>query len=141
MLDQIIENFRRASESSLQMQQEAFKQLAQQWSGGPHSSGSSGPSADWTGNIHKRSIDLTVESLNRNCESLEAMYRSGIGLVEQALRVSEAKSPEDYRRMVDELWRKLFTTFKEQSEVQLREFQRWAETMFEMAPRPASNQS
>ena len=124
MIDQIIENFRRASESSLQMQQEAFKQLSQQWSG--LTPGSAGSSTDWGSSVHKRSIDLTIESMNRNCESLEQMYRSGIGLVEQALRVSEAKSPEDYRRMVDELWRKLFTTFKEQSEVQLREFQRWA---------------
>jgi hypothetical protein len=139
MIDQIIENFRRASESSLQMQQEAFKQLAQQWSG--LAPGAPGASAEWSGNIHKRSIDLTIESLNRNCESLESMYRSGISVVEQALRVSEAKSPEDYRRMVDELWRKLFTTFKEQSEVQLREFRRWAETMFEMVPRPAGAQS
>src|SRR6185436_4846461 len=139
MIDQIIENFRRASESSLQMQQEAFKQLAQQWSG--LAPGAPGASAEWSGNIHKRSIDLTIESMNRNCESLESMYRSGISVVEQALRVSEAKAPEDYRRMVDERWRKLFTTFKEQSEVQLREFRRWAETMFEMVPRPAGAQS
>jgi hypothetical protein len=139
MIDQLIDSFRKASESSLQIQQDMFKQWSQQW---PTSSPTAPwAPADWGNTFQKRSIDLTIESLNRHRESLESTYRSGIGLVEQALRVSEAKSPEDYRRMVEDLWRKLFSTFKEQSEAQFREFQKWAEKLFETAPKPSGDQS
>jgi hypothetical protein len=51
------------------------------------------------------------------------------------LRISEAKTPDDYRRMAEELWRKMFTVCKDQSETQLRGFQKGVEELFEMVPK------
>ena len=55
------------------------------------------------------------------------MYRAGIALIESTFSVADAKSPEDYRRNVEEIWRKLFDLQKQQSESQLRDFQTFYE--------------
>jgi hypothetical protein len=139
MIDQFILGIRKASESSLQMQQDMLRYWAQHLSS--PSLGTSGAPSEWSPTAaQKRSIDLMIEGLNRHRESLESTYRSGIELIEQTLRVSEAKSPEDWRRLIEDLGRKVFASFKEQSELQLRELQKWAEKMFE-APKTAGNQS
>jgi hypothetical protein len=139
MIDQMVENFRRVSESSMQMQQDLFRQWTQQWSSAIPSV--PGATADWGDDFRRRSIDMTLEGLNRHRESLEASYRAGIELLAKAFRISEAKSPEDYRRNLADLWRKMFTTIKEQSEAQLAEYQRWGEKLFEMTPRATNGQS
>jgi hypothetical protein len=138
MIDQLMESIRKASESSLQIQQDMFKHWSQQWAssvpgvpGGPGDSGEA---------FRKRVIDMTIEVLNKHRESLETTYRSSIEVLAQSLRVSEAKSPDDYRRMIEELWGKLFVTFKDQSETQFREFQRWAEKLFDVAPKNGASQ-
>jgi hypothetical protein len=137
MLDQVMESFRKASESSLQMQQDIFKRWTQQWFSSP----SNGASAEWSGSAQRRSIDLAIEALNKHRESLEASYRSSIQVLEQAFRVTEARSPEDCRRMVEDLWRNVLNTMKEQSENQFREMMRWTEKLFEVTPRPAEQSS
>lgn len=125
MFDQMFESFRRASESALQAQHEMFRQWAQQWPTSP-----AGLSSDW-GDAQKRWVESTTDALNKHRAIVDATYKSGIELIESAFRVTEAKSPEDYRRLVEDLWRKLSDTFKKQSETQLREFQsateRWLE--------------
>jgi hypothetical protein len=123
MVDQLFDTFRKASESSLHMQQELFKQWARQWgSVAPQE----GASSDIGRTAQKRWVALGVELLDKHRESLDATYKSGIALIEQSFNTSEAKSPDDYRRLTEELWRKLFETYKSQSEAQLNAFQRWS---------------
>ena len=133
MFDQMFESFRRASESSLQMQQEMFKQWAPQWPAMPLNA--AGASAEWARTFQKRWIEFMTDSLNKQRESLDSMYKSGIQVIEQAFRISEAKSPDDYRRMVEELWRKMAEISKDQSETQIREFQKGVEKWLEMLPK------
>jgi hypothetical protein len=130
MFDQLLENFRKASESSMQMQQDVFRQWTQQWLSPPPNA--SGVSAQWYRTLQKRWHELAIELLSKNRESLDAAWQAGIQVIDQSFRVTEAKSPEDTRRMVEDLWRKLFDTFKAQSETQFREFQQWSERSFEM---------
>lgn len=130
MVDQLFDNFRKASESSLQMQQELFKQWAQQWgSGAPQA----GASSDVGRTVQKRWVELGVELLNKHRESLDATYRSGIQIIEQSFGASEAKSPDDYRHLTEELWRKLFETYKSQTEAQFNAFQHWSAKSAEAA--------
>lgn len=131
MFDQLFENFRKASESSLQAQQEMFKQWMQQWPAAPLNA--TGTSAEWSSNLQKRWLESMKETLNRHREVLDTTYRSGIQVIEQAFRVSDAKSPDEYQRLVQELWRKLSETFKEQSEAQVREFQKASEKWLDVA--------
>ena len=65
--------------------------------------------------------------LNRHREAIDGIYKSGIQLIEQSLQAGEAKSPDEYRRIVEDLWRKLFDLQKEQSESQFRDFQTFYE--------------
>lgn len=124
MFDQLIDGVRKASESSLQMQQEMFKNWTRLFSGPAHEAGAQ---AELGRGSQKRWLDLSVEMLNRHRETVDAIYKAGIQLIEQTFHVSEAKSPDDYRKMVEDLWRKLFELQKEQSESQVRDFQTFYE--------------
>jgi len=124
MFDQLIEGVRKASESSLQMQQEAFKQWTRLFSGPGQDAGAQ---MDWGRGPQKRWLELGVEMLNRHREMLDSTYRSGIQIIEQTLHVSEAKTADDYRRIIDELWRKLFDLQRQASESQMRDFQTFYE--------------
>jgi hypothetical protein len=118
MFDQLFESFRKASESSLQAQQEMFKQW---WQHSAPLLGANGVTD--MGDVQKRWKEYATEKMEKQRVLLDSLYRSGIEVIEQAFRVTEAKTPEDYRRVMEELWRKLSENFKAQSEVQLREFQ------------------
>ena len=128
MFDQLFETFRKASESSLQAQQDLFKQWLQQWPTTPLNP--SGVPTDW-GDMQKRWLEATTETLNKQRALVDSTYRSGIDLIQHAFKVAEARSPEDYRRLVEELWRKLSDTFKAQSESQFREIQTATEKWLE----------
>jgi hypothetical protein len=126
MFDLLLESFRKASESSMQVPMDMLKNLTQQLPG------ASGASMEWSKSFQKRWAEFAIESLHKHRESLDSTYRSGIQLIEQTFRVSEVKSPNDYQRLVEELWRKLLDVFKQQSESQVRELQSWAAKSFEM---------
>ena len=131
MFDQLFENFRRASESSLQTQQEMFKQWAQQWPS-PSLNGGGGGASDQARAIQKRWKEVATNALQEHHEVVDASYRSGIQVIEQAFRISEAKSPEDHRRLMEDLWRKTSEIFKQQGEAQLRQFKKVAEQWLNM---------
>jgi hypothetical protein len=124
MYDQMFETYRKTSESWLQMQQDLFRTVVQQWMSTPPTA--TGAAADWNRGFQKRWIELAVEILNRHRESVDSMYRSVIQLLEQTTKISEAKSSEEYRRIVEDMWRKWFESVKSQSETQFRDVQNWA---------------
>jgi hypothetical protein len=130
MNDQMFDTFYKAAESSLHMQQEMFRQ----WPSMPLHPAA--VSAEWFQTLQKRWVEIVTDSLSKHRESLDSIYRSGIEVFEQSLRLSEAKSPEDYRRMVEELWRKVFAMYKDQSETQIREFQKGVEKWFDLVAKP-----
>jgi hypothetical protein len=131
MLDQMFEGFRKASETSLQMQQDLLRQWTQQvLSGSPATANAS---AEGIRNLQKTWLQMTLELLNQHRTSIDAAYQAGIQILEQTVQMSEAKSPEDYRRGLEQLWSNLFETFKTRSETQFREFRKWTEKSFEVA--------
>jgi hypothetical protein len=141
MLEQFFESFRKASESTLQTQQDIFLQWVQQWPSMPiDTAGVS--AAQWSESLRKRWVESSTAALNQHRELLDASYRVTIHLIEQAFRVSEAKSLEEYRRLSEELLRTMAETFKQQSETQLREIESTAEKWLEMGqPARANGQS
>jgi hypothetical protein len=124
MYEQIFETYRKSSESWLQMQQDMFRNVAQQWLSTPPST--AGMATDFNRNVQKRWMELAIEILNRHRESLDTTYQSLIQLVEQTSKMSDVKSSDEYRRVVEEAWRKWFETVKSQSETQFRDVQNWA---------------
>jgi hypothetical protein len=131
MFDQLFATFRRASESSLQMQNEVFKYWSQQWASlAPNGVGGS---SDPSQSVKTRFMDLGIELLHKHRQSLDGAYAAGIEIIEKTFRASDAKSPDDYRRLVDDLWRKVFDTFKAQADSQLDAFQKWSTKSVESA--------
>ena len=61
--------------------------------------------------------------LNKHRETLDAQYRAGIRTIEDAFRVGEAKDPEQFRKLTEELWRHSFECLKTVAEAQMRDFQ------------------
>lgn len=135
MFDQLFENFRRMSETALQMHQDVLRQWTSQW---PSAMPLGGAGPDFGRDFQKRWQTLATDSLRKHSEALDATYKSGIQIIEQTFRVSDSDSPEEQRRMVEELWGKLFKTMKEQAESQFREFQKAAELWLEMLQKSAS---
>jgi hypothetical protein len=132
MFDLLIESFRKASESSMQVPMDMIKNLTQQLPS------ASGAGMEWSKTFQKRWAEFTLESLNKQRESLDSTYRTGIQLIEQTLRISDVKSSAEYQKIVEQLWQKLLDVFKEQSESQVRDLQTWAAKSFEIQ-RASSN--
>jgi hypothetical protein len=135
MFEQLLDSFRRASESTVQGQQQLFKQWLQQVPGAP-STPSAGP-FEWSQKVHQQWLESLGETLNRQRDLLESSYRKGAQLIEQASRTSELKSPEDYRRLTEDLWRSFSETLKEQAEANVRDFQKATQRWLEVAPHSA----
>ena len=128
MFDKMFETFRKTAEQSLKAQQDMFKQWTQPFPFTPFGPQSAaGMASDWNETVQKRWLETTTEALNNHREFLNSLYRSGIQALEQSFRVTSAKSPEDYQRLLEDFWKKMTESFKEQSEAQMREFQKAAE--------------
>ena len=78
MFDQLIDGVRKASESSLQMQQEMFKHWTRLFTGPAQEAGAqAGAQAEWGRTSQKRWLELGVEMLNRHREAVDSIYKSG----------------------------------------------------------------
>jgi len=136
MFDQVFDNFRKASETTLQAQQDLFHQWMSQW---PMFSMDSTPPAskgvvtEQARSFQKQWTDTATALMTKHCEALDAQYRAGIRTIEDALRTTEAKSPEEFRQLTEELWRKSFEVLKQTIENQIRDFliavEKWSELM------------
>jgi hypothetical protein len=137
MFEHMVDGVRRASESSLQLQQEILKSWTRLWvAGAPGAGGTSG--AEWSRSTQKRWLELGVEMMHRQREALDATFKAGIQLIEQAFHVGDAKSGDELRRLTEDLWRKLFDLQKEQAEHQFRDFQSWIEKSSTLAQQDAA---
>jgi len=140
MFDQVLDNFRKANESTIQLQQEMFRQWSRLWAQAPGvSKTATVPFADpgaWVEQFHefqKYSAKSVTELLKKHKETLDAQYESGVQAIEDAFRVADAKDPAQYRRLTEELWRHSFDCLKTVVEDQMRGFQTISEAFSEAA--------
>jgi glutathione S-transferase len=136
MFDQVFDNFRKATETTLQAQQDLFRQWMLQWpmfSMDPTTPGSNGIISEQARSFQKQWTESVMALMTKHCEALDTQYRAGIRTIEDALRTTEVKSPEEFRRLTEELWRKSFEVLKQTIENQIRDFQvaveKWSELM------------
>ena len=136
MLDQVFDNVRKATETTLQAQQDLFRQWMTQWPMYPITPTTpTGPNGvnEQVRTFQRQWTDSVTALMTKHCEALDVQYRAGIKTIEDALRTTEAKSPEEFRKLTEELWRKSFEVLKQTIENQLRDFQaaieRWSDLM------------
>jgi rubrerythrin len=139
MYDQILDTFRKAAESTLQMQQEMFRNWTQQWTQNAVSAAM--PALPHLGTawldqlraLQKTWSSSVTEMLNKHRQALDAQYKAGIDTIDQAFKVGEARTPEQFRKLTEELWKHSFDTFRTLTEAQMRDFQgaadKWLETV------------
>jgi hypothetical protein len=69
--------------------------------------------------------------LDKHRETLDAQYRTGIRIIEEAFRLGDAKDPEQLRKLTEELWRRSFESLRSVTEDQMREcqsmMQKWSD--------------
>jgi hypothetical protein len=142
MFDEILDNYRKATEATLQFQQMMLRSCGQQW---PPTFGVPIPTdvGSWPEQFHKAQKKLgetITDMLNKHRETLDGQYRAGIRLIEDAFRTGEAKDPEQFRRLMEELWRHSFEALKSVTEDQIRECQSVMKKWFELVTQSANVQ-
>jgi hypothetical protein len=140
MFDQILDSYhRRAAESTAQFQMMLLRNWVQQW---PQMVGFSNPGAAWFAQAQaarKKWGETITAMLNEHREVLDAQYRAGIKIIEDAFRVGEARDPEQFRRLTEELWKHSIETLKTVAEEQRREFQDVMQKWFELVSRSTAS--
>jgi hypothetical protein len=138
MFDQILETYRRATESSLLFQQMMLRNWTEQW---PQAFGATPPQAslpEQVYSIQKKLGETITEMLNKHRETLDAQYRAGIAAIEDAFHVAEAKDPQQFRKLTEELWRHNYECLKSMAESQMRDIQAVTQKWFELASQGAA---
>jgi hypothetical protein len=127
MFDQAFESLRKATESSIALQQEMFRKWMDLWPGIPVSTF---PFTELQ-KFQKKWVEVVSELVKKQNETLEAKFKAGLQNIEEAFRLAEIKDPEVLRTKTVELWQKTFDYLRQASETQLRDFQhavsKWAE--------------
>ncbi|QEH35155.1 hypothetical protein OJF2_37000 [Aquisphaera giovannonii] len=150
MFDVILENYRKAAESTMKMQQDMMRNWAMQWPqmlGGQGfglpvvGAGSALPGAAWLeqmGEAQKKWAQSVTEMLDKHRESLDAQYRAGIRTIEDAFKVGQAKDPQQFQKLTEELWKQSFDCLKTVAEAQVRDVQTAMQKWYEAASKAAA---
>ncbi len=136
MVDKILENYSKAVESTLKLQQEMLRNWTMQLSpfgtqvfelpmtgtstsasatpaasasATPAASATATPAAAWLEQLstaQRKCAEVVADMLKRHQETLDEEYRAGIRAIDDAFRVGEARNPEQFQRLGEELWRR-----------------------------------
>jgi len=147
MVDKILENYSKAAESTLRLQQEMLRNWTMQWSPfgtqvfelpltGTSTSASETPAPAWLGRLstaQRKWAEAVTDMLKRHQETLDEQYRAGIRAIDGAFRVGEARDPQQFRRLSEELWRRNCEVLKTAVASQMHDvqsvMQKWCEAV------------
>jgi hypothetical protein len=128
MFEQVFENMRLATESSIQLQQEMFKKWVGAWSGVPVAPDGG---ADKLKQAQEKWMEFTTDLVKKERETLESQFSAGLKCIEEAFHLAEAKEPRELRAKTIELWQQSIDCMRQAYEVQMRDFQaavaKWTE--------------
>jgi len=128
MFDPVFESIRKATETTVQMQQELFKKWVSLWPGTPPAPPAWAPQFE---QFQKKWAEVVNDLIKRQKEGVEFQFKAGMENIEKAFQVGEAKTAEELRARTVELWKKCFEGFQKTYEAQLKDFEaamkKWAE--------------
>jgi DNA anti-recombination protein RmuC len=135
MFDQALDNLRKATEATMQFQQEMFRQWVQKCAEMP-SVPTQGAlfgkeSVDQVRAFQKQWVEGFTGLLNKHRETLDAQYEAGVRTIDEAFRSMDSRDPERFRKLAEELWRQSFDCLRTVIESQIRDYQTAAEKGFE----------
>jgi hypothetical protein len=127
--DRVYDDFRKATEATLQIQQDLFRQWVTFWPAFPKVQ----PSwVEQFQQFQKKWTQASAELTRKYLEAWDKQYKAGVESLEGALRMAEAKDPAELRQLVLGLWHKSFDSLKELAQTQVHNFQ----TTFERCMEP-----
>jgi len=132
--DQMFETFRKAAESTLEMQQNLFRQWTTAWPGtmaGPIPKFQQ-PGIEQFQQFCKEWTEATAEVTRKNLEICERQYKAGLELLQTAFQPGGVKDLAEQRQKITELWQKSFECLKELAETQMKSFQTAVEKWMEL---------
>ena len=135
MFDLVLESMRKATESTIQMQQEMFRKWTGMWPGFP-SFQPAGP--EQVLQFQKKWAEVMEELARKQRETLEAQFKTGLKNIEDSFRLAQAKDFEELRTKSIELWQKTFDCLRQSYEAQVRDFQTAVTRMAELMMRGTS---
>jgi hypothetical protein len=156
MVDMILENYSKAVESTLKLQQEMLRNWTMQWppfgtqvfepplagtstsasAPQPAASASAPQPAAWLeqlSTVQKKCAEAVGEMLKRHQETLDEQYRAGIRAIDDLFRVGKASDPEQLRRLSEELWRRNCEVLQTAVASQMHDVQSVMEKWYEAA--------
>jgi hypothetical protein len=129
MFDQVYQSMQKATEATIQMQQEMFKKYFGLFPGMPIPMAYPGEKYR---EFQKQWAAIVNEMLKRRRETVEAQFKIGLENIEKAFAIGEAKTPEELRAKTLELWKKSFEGFRQVYDAQMADFQAAFEKWFEL---------
>lgn len=131
--DQMFETVRKAAESTLEIQQNLFRQWTTAWPGALNPIPKvQPPGIEQFQQFCKEWTQATTEVTRKNLEIFERQYKAGLELLETAFQPGGVKDPAEQRQKVTELWQKSFECLKELAETQMKSFQSAVEKWMEL---------
>ena len=128
--DQVFDCFRKATESTLHMQQEFLRHCFTAWPTPPS------PQAVLSERVQKYQKEWSkaaAEFSRKWQESWDRQYECAMKALEEAFQLGEAKDTDELRKKTEELWHKSFDTLKEVTEAQMKDFQEAVTKWIDMA--------
>lgn len=135
VFEEVFQNIRKAAEANLKMQQEIYSQWTSMWPGLPT------PQTAWLNQMQgfrKQWVDTISSLARKHRDVVERQYQAAIESLDAALSISDASTPEEFRRRSEQLCRKTLDCMKEMTESQIREFQeaitKWTDLFAKVGP-------
>lgn len=135
MYDQMIENFRKAGESSLQLQKDLIKQWSSGFYGTPFSAGTW---MEQKSKVQKEYAEAISDLAKRQKALFEARLDAGVALLENALAVAQSPDVKEFKSQTESLWKKSIEKTKELAESELRQAQATMEKCLSLATKSVS---
>jgi hypothetical protein len=120
VFEDAFENLRKTAETSVEMQQEMFRQWTSKFPGFPQSQNA------WVERAQKFQKDWSKtvkELLTKHREVLDEEYRMAIDSLEEAFRVVQSTDPQDCAKRCELLCKKTLEVVREVGELQVKETQ------------------
>jgi hypothetical protein len=120
LFEEVFQNIRKAAEANLSMQQELFSQWATLWPGIP------APHSAWVGQLQTfrtKFTDAVSAMARRHRDVIDRQYNAAMESLDAALCVTDANTPEEFRRRSEQLCRKSIDCIRTVAESQVEEMQ------------------
>lgn len=122
------DTFRKATDATLQMQQDLLRQWSTFWPGFPKPQ-----PTEQVQQFQKDWSQAITELTRKYLDSWDRQYKAGLESLEKAFQVAEAKDAEGIRENMKELWQKSFDCLKNVAQIQMQTFQTGVEKWLELA--------